>query len=138
MYKDKNGCIKTGLYTKPTDAHMYLHYDSYHPAHQRKSIPYSQAIRLRRVCSTPQRFMEATDQLLKNLTLRGYPKTLVKSAINRAAHKDRTSLLKTQEKLPTTGNKPIPLIINYNPHNPSITKILNINKRILASSVETT
>ena len=82
--------------------------------------------------------MEATDQLLKNLTLRGYPKTLAKSAMNRAAQKDRTSLLKTQEKPPTTGDKPIPFIINYNPHNPTISKSLNINKRILASSAETT
>ena len=62
IHKDNKGQIETGLYTTPTDAHMYLHYNSYHPVHQKKSIPYSQAIRLRRICSTDIRLKEATDQ----------------------------------------------------------------------------
>ena len=44
VYKDRHRNIETGLYTKPTDAHLYLHYSSYHLKHQKKSIPYSQAI----------------------------------------------------------------------------------------------
>ena len=38
----ENGDIKTGLYTKPTDAHNYLSYQSCHPPTCRDSIPYSQ------------------------------------------------------------------------------------------------
>ena len=49
IYKDTHGNIRTGLYTKPMDVHLYLHYTSYHPKHQKNSIPYSQAIRLRRI-----------------------------------------------------------------------------------------
>ena len=43
--KDNTGKIHTLLYTKPTDAHLYLHYSSFHPKHQKKSLPYSQALR---------------------------------------------------------------------------------------------
>lgn len=45
--KDENDSITTDLYTKPTDSHLYLHYSSYHPKHQKQSLPYSQALRLR-------------------------------------------------------------------------------------------
>ena len=46
IYKDNCGNLETGLYTKPTDPPLYLHFSSFHPKHQKKSIPYSQAIRL--------------------------------------------------------------------------------------------
>ena len=39
------------LYTKPTNTHQYLHRRSCHPAHCKNSIAYSQALRLRRICS---------------------------------------------------------------------------------------
>lgn len=45
--KDNQGNLITSLYTKPTDAHLYLHYNSCHPQSQKRSIPYSQAIRIR-------------------------------------------------------------------------------------------
>ena len=61
--KDNDGKIETSLYTKPTDTHLYLHYSSYHPAHQKNSIPYSQAIRLRRICSTTDHYWAAANQV---------------------------------------------------------------------------
>ena len=137
IHKDNKGQIETGLYTKPTDAHMYLHYNSYHPVHQKKSIPYSQAIRLRRICSTDIRLKEATDRLYKNLTKRGYPKKLVKQAIDRASRLDRKTLLNSEKQPETTENGPIPFIITHNPKNPPISKILTHNRRILASSGDT-
>ena len=65
--KDENGIIQTSVYTKPTDAHLYLHYTSFHPKHQKKSIPYSQAIRMKRICSTPDLFKKACKNLKMNL-----------------------------------------------------------------------
>ena len=41
----------TDLYIKPTDTHQYLHASSCHVYHSKKSIPYSQALRLNRICS---------------------------------------------------------------------------------------
>ena len=50
VYLD-NGNIETDLYVKPTDTHQYLHYSSCHPYHCKKGIPYSQTLRLNRICS---------------------------------------------------------------------------------------
>lgn len=77
--------LQTDLYTKPTDAHLYLHYSSFHSKHQKNSIPYSQAIRMRRIFSSLERYYEATKTMKINLHNRGYPKTLIQSAINKAA-----------------------------------------------------
>ena len=58
--KDIHGRLTTSLYTKLTDAHLYLHYSSYHPKQQKKSIPYNQAVRICRICSTIESYYEAT------------------------------------------------------------------------------
>ena len=36
---------------KLTDCHQYLHYESLHPAHVKRSIVYSQGLRIKRICS---------------------------------------------------------------------------------------
>ena len=55
---NSNGKISTDLYTKPTDTHQYLNWTSCHPRHTKTSIPYSLALRLRRICSTNDFFWE--------------------------------------------------------------------------------
>ena len=41
----------TDLYLKPTDTHQYLHASSCHVSRCKNSIPFSQALRLNRICS---------------------------------------------------------------------------------------
>ena len=49
VYIEGNGlCIS--VHYKPTDSHIYLLYSSSHPSHVKNSIPYSQFLRLRRLC----------------------------------------------------------------------------------------
>lgn len=43
--------ICTSIHYKATDTHSYLHYDSSHPRHCKESLPYSQLLCLRRICS---------------------------------------------------------------------------------------
>ena len=46
--KDESGkTLRTSLYTKATDTHQYLHAQSCHRAVYKKSIPYSQAVRMK-------------------------------------------------------------------------------------------
>ena len=47
----KDGKIITDLYVKRTDTHQYLDSSLCHSYHCKKSIPYSQALRLIRICS---------------------------------------------------------------------------------------
>ena len=46
----------TSVHYKPTDSHSYLLYLSSHPSHVKNSIPYSQFLRLRRLCSEDSDF----------------------------------------------------------------------------------
>ena len=46
----------TSVYYKPTDSHSYLLYLSSHPSHVKNSIPYSQFLRLRHLCSDDSDF----------------------------------------------------------------------------------
>ena len=43
--------VAVDLYTKPTDSRQYLLPTSCHPPHCSKNIPYSLALRIRRICS---------------------------------------------------------------------------------------
>jgi hypothetical protein len=53
---DTDRKIYTDLYCKPTDAHNYLLFTSSHPKHLMRSRPYSQFLRLRRICSKIEDF----------------------------------------------------------------------------------
>ena len=52
----KNGTLHTDLYIKPTNSHRHLHYQSFHLLHIKNSIPYSQALRVSRICSSEKDF----------------------------------------------------------------------------------
>ena len=48
--------LSTDLYIKPTEWHQYLHYTSSQPEHTKKSVVYSQALGLSRICSEEKDF----------------------------------------------------------------------------------
>ena len=67
IYKDNKGKLVTKVYTKPTDRQSYLYRTSAHPEHLKKSIPYGQALRLRKICTEEREFSKACKQLLIKL-----------------------------------------------------------------------
>ena len=48
--------LKKDLFVKPTDTQQFLDPLSSHPYHCKKGIPYSQALRLNRICSDNGKF----------------------------------------------------------------------------------
>ena len=50
------GTLSTSVFYKPTDSHSYLDYRSSHSLSTLNSIPYSQFLRLRRLCSSDDDF----------------------------------------------------------------------------------
>ena len=118
----QNGILTTTLFTKPTDRRAYLHAKSYHPNSTKKSIAFSQACRLRRICSSLDEFWIHAEQLKKDLLNRGYKLEELSREIARAAAQDRPSLLTYKEK-PTSSK--IPMIVTYNRTLPNMKGILD-------------
>ena len=61
--RKKNNQFVNNLYIKPTDTHQNLHASSCHVYHSRKSIPYSQVLRLNRSFSENSFYDKRCNQL---------------------------------------------------------------------------
>ena len=88
----------TSVHYKPTDSHSYLLYSSSHPSHVKNSIPYSQFLRLRRLCSDDSDFSSKSEEMCQFFEKRGYPVSVVKAGHHRAQQFDRQSSLQTSQK----------------------------------------
>ena len=58
-----NGKLPTDLYIKSTDRHQFLHYTSSHPDHTKRSIIYSQALRISRIWSNKSDFLKHLENM---------------------------------------------------------------------------
>ena len=128
IYKDKNGKLQTKIYNKPTDHPSYLHSRSEHPIATKKSIIYSQALRIRRICSEEGEFMKACNNLISKLKMRGYKEETIRENIKRAGEMDR--LLDSNKNIQSIPI--IPFITTYNRTLPPIKDILQENWNILS------
>ena len=116
-----NGKTETELYTKPTDKHQFLSYTSCHPRGCKQGIPYAQALRLRRICSTNAAFEKRASELSKFLVVRGYQKRFVREQIWKASSKTREEALTPTSQKTTTR---VPMVVTYHPNLPNIGYIL--------------
>ena len=96
MIRDQE--LETTLYVKPTDRNNYLPFDSAHPYHCKKGLPYGQFLRIRRICSTEKDFIHHCVKKAAQLRQKGYPIALLNSAFERARANKRTDLLQPKGK----------------------------------------
>jgi hypothetical protein len=88
----KEGNMTTDLYSKPTDKHQYLSPSNCHPKHCFKSIPFSRAIRVKRICSTVETTKQRLGDLRHHLKRRGYNDKVIESGFSKASEIDRNDL----------------------------------------------
>ena len=98
----------TGVYYKPTDSHGYLLYSSSHPSNVKNYIPFSQFLRLRRLCSDDFDFSKKSEAMYQFFDKRGYSVSVVQAGHHRAQQIDRQLALQTAEK-DTTDRIPFTL-----------------------------
>ena len=127
-----NGIIETDLFSKPTDKHQHLLYSSCHPYHTKKAIPYSLALRLRRICSTDEAFNNRCNELTEYLVKRGYKHDFIRRQIKRATDIPRITALRPSKKRSNCDR--VPFVLTYNPALPNINKIIQKNFNLLLSS----
>ena len=118
---DKDNFIKTSLFVKPGKKCSYLKTSSCHPNHITENIPYSLALRLKRICSDNTDFLNQLEILRTNLLSRGYKNNYITKAYDRVKPIPRSvALLKVEKK---TVKRPI-LKLQYDPRLPNISNIL--------------
>ncbi len=127
----KDRKLYTTLYTKPTDTHTYLHYQSAHPIHRKKSGPFSQLIRIRRICTNFDDFLTNAKKILAYYNLRGYPNQTLQEALKKASSLDRTVLLIPKDDQPDEISKDLFLVMTYSPANPEVKKALEDNWHLI-------
>ena len=72
-----DGKISTGLFVKSTDCHQFLHYTSSHPKHTKRSIVFSKALRVSRICSYESDFVRHYGNMKSWFLKTGCPPDLV-------------------------------------------------------------
>jgi len=124
IHLDTDGSLFTDLYCKPTDSHNYLRYESAHPKHCTTSLPYSQFLRVRRICSHLRDFDRNALMLAKHFHRRGYPPSIIEPALIRARRANRDELLH-----PPPRDKPQPFdngLFSITTHTPGTQPLKNI------------
>ena len=129
-----NGILSTDLHTKSTDTHQYLHASSCHPQHCKAAIPYSQALRIKRICSSENDFKKHTDELQSFLINRGYNISFVRSQIRRASLIRRKDILFPSSDRKTSTR--IPLVTTFHPNLPKLSSIINMHLPLLCASTQ--
>ena len=130
VLKDGQGYINTDVYQKPTDTHPYLHWTSAHPPHLKRSIPYSQALRLRRICSSTDTLRKRIIEYSDFFVACGYERGKVLNEMQRVLTLTQEECLQTKERQPMDR---IPLVTTYNPHATFIAEVAKRNWNFLQS-----
>ena len=132
ILKDQAGLISTDLYIKPTDTHQFLLSSSCHPGHIKRSIAYSQAFRILRICSDPQTAVRRCNDLATYLVQRGYNRRKVMKQINRARSNFSNP---TDPPAHAEGDcRKVYFTVEYHPGLPDIGGILRKNMALLHCS----
>ena len=87
------GHISTKTYTKSTDTHAFLSYNSFHSRHIKQSIIYSQFTRYKRISSNDDIFLNDATKLFKYFLARQYPFSNILHHFNKVKDIDRHKLL---------------------------------------------
>ena len=113
--------LSTSVHYKATDSQSYLLHSSSHPAHVKNSIPYSQFLRLRRLCSDDTDFSEKAEEMCQFFKTRGYPDPVIHNSKHRAQSvHPQSAPLSSHNKL----DERIPLTLTFHPHNISVKNII--------------
>ena len=116
--KLEQGKKETDLHFKSTDRYQYVHCTSSHPEYTKRSIVFSQSLRVSRICSLAKDFRKHTTEVRSWFYKRGYPKCLVEKENGKP-------------KEPKEKKKGVPFVITYHPSLKNIGRIINQNLYIL-------
>ena len=83
FYKNYNNILQTKLYRKQTDQQNYLDALSEYLKILEESIPYSQVLRIKRICSLQQQLLSHTAKMINQFQQHGYNRSLIEQQIDK-------------------------------------------------------
>ena len=131
IYKDQQNKLQTTLFRKSSDRQNFLNAKLEHPYSLKKSIPYSQALRIRRICSTFQEYHSHSRKLIEQFVNKGYKKDVVTQQIQKVDQLDRKQLLHQQKR---HDKQCIPLSVTYSRSLPNLKDIITKHWHILQAN----
>ena len=111
----------TDLYSKPTDCHQSLEFNSAHPIHIQKLIVYSQGVCIKILCSLSLEFEKHLESIRSWFGKRGYPKKIVGNQLRRVVENRLEQLLEQQAKHGTG----VSLVVIWQPRFHDLGRIIN-------------
>ena len=123
LLKISNNTIVTDIYYKKTDTHQYLNFESCHPAHTKRNIPYCMARRICAIVLDEQLRKLRLDELKIYLLQQKYPLQLIQNGINRACELTIAELRTPKEQ--RNEDEIIPVVTT---HDPSMSNMFNMIK----------
>ena len=119
--------IATSIHYKGTDSHSYFNFSSSHPNSCKSSIPFSQFLSLRKICSDDADFDIEAARMETFFASRGYPDDVIRRGRVRAS---RVEILNSVVANNTAFDR-VPFVTTFHPRNLVAVKIISRNFRIL-------
>ena len=130
----KQGKLTTSVHCTSTGSHSYLHYYSSHNPSTKNSIPFSQFLRLRSLCSDDADFEEEAEEMASFFLQRRYPESTVKKALDQVRPISRQKTLQPKSKT-AAEERPIMSLL-YHPSIIRVRKIILSNWCLLQARTE--
>ena len=118
--------ISTDLYIRSTDRHQYLRFTSSHPNHSKRSVVYSQGLRVKRICSEKEDFLKHMREMKLWFLKRGYPENIVDQELGKVESSE--SSRRTNKK-----DKGVCLVATYHPLLQNIGRIFHRHLDLLCT-----
>ena len=116
--------LENNLHAKPTDRQQYIHYSSSHSGHTKRSIVYSQILRVSTVCYHETDFRKHTKEMKSWFLKRGYPNDVIQKEMKE---------VKISKTLSTRKDniKGVQMVVTYHPGWKNIDQIINKSLHLL-------
>ena len=122
--------LPTYLCIKPRERDQYLHYSSSHSDHTKKSIIYSQTLRLNKICSVEADFMQHKKEMKTWFLKRRYSENIINREMEKVKFEKQ---LFNSRRVVTKG---VPLVIMYHPLLKSVGTMWNKHLHLLRMDIE--
>ena len=130
----ENGELKTTVYSKPTDGHLYLHHNSCHPKSTKLAIQKGVALRLRRICSSDEEFLNKAKEYKAYLVSRGHNPKDVITNFEKARNISRNEAGNTCKKNNKNYSKKHRFLTEHNPGYPNVANIIKSHEHLIRNN----